>query len=122
MKEEEMGNVFPRYIDRPRLIAMVEIDEFFLFFGMIMLCLVLSFAFPNIDSLFVIIGSVVIGVAAAYALRKFKKNRPIGYTFQLLYRMGVISPTDDKKGLLKHSHLKKLGRVIPYGFTRTFYN
>jgi len=115
-------NVFPRFIDRPRLIGIFEMDEFFIVFGLIAATLVVSLVMPSIDSLYVMIGALTLGLSAGMGYKKFKEGRPTGYTMQKLYRSGLFSPNDDKKGLLLYSYLRKIGRVIPYGFTRVFYN
>jgi len=120
--EEDYNNVFPRFIDKPRLIGIFEMDEFFLSFGIMTATIVVSFAFPAVDSLIVMIIALSLGLGFAVMYKKFKENRPNGYTMQKLYRLGIFSPTDDKKGVLKYKYLKKLGRVIPYGFTRVFFN
>ena len=120
MEHEE--NVFPRYIDKPRLIGIFEIDEFFLAFGLMSAILAISLVFPNIESLYVMITAIITGVGSAVLYKKFKRGRPDGFTMQTFYRRGIFSPNDDKKGKLFHSYLSKIGRVIPYGFTRVFYS
>ena len=115
-------NVFPRFIDKPRLIGIFEMDEFFISFGLMAGTLLLSLAVPSIDSLVVMIAAITIGLTVGTLYKKFKANRPNGYTIQRLYRSGVFSPTDDKKGLIKYSYLRRIGRTIPYGFTRVFIN
>lgn len=119
MKEEQ--NIFPRYIDRPRLIGVFEMDEFFLAFILMTLILALSIAFPNFKSLYVMILSITTGVSSAVLYKKFKKGRPDGYTKQSLYRSGLFSPEDDKKAIFFYPYLKRI-RVIPYGFVTIFYN
>ena len=119
---QESENTFPRYIDKPRLIGIFEIDEFFLAFGLMTVILASSLALPNLDSMYVMLISIVSGIGSATIYKKFKKGRPDGYTMQKFYRKGLFSPYDDKKGRIIHRHLSKIGRVIPYGFTRVFYN
>lgn len=113
---------FPRYIDKPRLIGVFEVDEFALFFGIIVVMVAGSLAFPNLGSTSVMIGSMAIGGFSAYAYKKFKRNRPEGYTVQKLYRTGIFSPTDSKQAYIKYPYLRKIGRVIPYGFTKELLN
>jgi len=120
MQKEE--NNFPRYIDKPRLIGIFEIDEFFLAFGLMAAILASSLALPQLDSMYVMLIAISTGIGSAVGYKKFKKGRPDGYTMQKFYRKGLFSPYDDKKGQLIHKHLSKIGRVIPYGFTRVFYN
>lgn len=113
---------FPRFIDRPRLIGIFEIDEFFLAFFLMVLILATSLAFPKIGSLTVMVTAIVVGVGSAAFYSKFKKNRPDGFTIQKLYRAGIYSPGDDKKALILRPYLRKIGNVIPYGFTKELYN
>lgn len=119
---ENGSNFFPRYIDKPRLIGIFEMDEFFLAFGIMATILASSLAFPNVESLYVMLTAIASGITSATFYKKFKANRPDGYTMQVFYRKGIFSPYDDKKGQIMHKHLKKMGRAIPYGFTRVFYN
>lgn len=113
---------FPRFIDRPRLIGIFEIDEFFLAFFIMVTILASSLAFPQIESLTVMVTAITTGVGSAVFYSKFKKNRPDGFTLQKLYRAGVYSPGDDKKALILNPHLRNMGNVVPYGFTKELYN
>lgn len=122
MASENRDYFFPRFIDRPRLIGIFEIDEFFLAFFIMSSILASSLAFPNIGSLTVMISAIITGVGSAVAYSKFKKGRPDGYTIQKMYRAGFYSPGDDKKALILNPYLRKMGNVIPYGFTKELYN
>jgi len=122
MGKEYTNSFFPRFIDRPRLIGVFEIDEFFIAFGLMASILAVSLAFPDIGSLTVMISAIATGLSAAVAYRKFKRGRPDGYTIQKAYRSGLFSPGDDKKAYLTHTHLMRMTRIIPYGFTKEFYN
>lgn len=113
---------FPRFIDRPRLIGIFEIDEFFLAFFLMTAILALSLIFPSIGSLTVMLVAVIFGVGVAVLYSKFKKNRPDGFTLQRLYRAGMYSPSDDKKALLLRPYLRKMGNTVPYGFTKELIN
>jgi len=120
--EEDYSNVFPRSIDKPRLIGIFEMDEFFLSFGTMTTVLVVSLATPSINSLVIMITAIVLGLSSGILYKKFKENRPNGYSLQKLYRSGLFSPNDDKKGKLKYKYLRRLKQVVPFGFTRVFYN
>jgi hypothetical protein len=122
MAQENHQYFFPRFIDRPRLIGIFEIDEFFLAFFVMVTILASSLAFPDLGSLTVMVGAIVFGIGSAVVYSKFKKNRPDGYTIQKLYRAGIYSPGDDKKALLLNPYLRRMGPVIPYGFTKELYN
>jgi type IV conjugative transfer system protein TraL len=112
---------FPRYIDRPKLIGVFEIDEFMVAFGVIFFVITLSLAFPQIESLYVMVGSIVSGLSASAAYKKFKKNRPNGYTAHAAYKKGIYHPQDNKALYLKYPYLKKY-RVVPFGFTKELIN
>ncbi len=112
---------FPRFIDRPRLIGIFEIDEFLLGFGIIATIISLSLAFPKIGSLGVMITAIGSGLGAGYSYKKFKKSKPNGFTAHFLYKKGIYHPQDNKAAELRHSYLKK-NRVVPYGFTKELYN
>ena len=112
---------FPRFVDKPRLIGIFEMDEFFILFGTIGTVFALSLAFPMANSMFVMLFAIFSSVIIAYSYKKFKGSASDGYTFQKLYKMGVISPDDNFKDKIKYSYLRKIGRVIPYGFTKVFY-
>ncbi len=112
---------FPRFIDRPRLIGIFEFDEFVLTFGIIFAVITSSLAFPQFGSLAVMLGSVTLGVLAGFFYKKFKRNRPNGYTWHYLYKIGAYHPTDNKLAIQKYKYLKK-HKAIPYGFTKEFFN
>jgi len=112
---------FPRFIDRPRLIGIFEIDEFMLGFGIIAFIIALSLAFPKIGSLAVMLTAISSGIGAGYAYKKFKKNRPNGYTAHFFYKKGIYHPQDNKVQEIKHPYLKN-NRTVPYGFTKELYN
>ncbi len=112
---------FPRFIDRPRLIGIFEIDEFILGFGIIFLIITASLAFPKMGSLFVMLTAIGSGIGAGVAYKKFKRNRPNGYTAHLLYKKGIYHPQDNKAVLFKYPYLKNT-KTVPHGFTKELYN
>jgi len=112
---------FPRYIDKQRLVGVIEMDEFFAFFGITMGSMVLAYFTDPSSSGLLILGAVSLGLAAVYGLRKLKKNRPDGYTVHLLYKKGIIHPQDNKKDFIKSPYLKEI-KTVPYGFTKEFLN
>lgn len=121
--ENESTNIFPIYIDRPRLVGVFEMDEFFLAFFIMTGILAASLAFPNLGSLPVMIAAIASGLGSAIGFGKFKRSRPDGYTLQKLYRSGIFSPSDDKKALITHPYLRHMGKpIIPYGFTTVLYS
>jgi len=117
----QQRNFFPRYIDKPRLVGIVEIDEFFLFFGIAFASMVTALALPEGHTGSFILGSMFLGISAAYGLRKLKNNRADGYAIHLFYKKGIIHPSDNKTDELSHSYLKRM-RTVPYGFTKELKN
>jgi len=112
---------FPRFIDRPRLIGIFEIDEFMLGFGIIAGIITASLAFPTVGSLPVMLTAIGSGGGTGYAYKKFKQNRPNGYTPHFFYRKGIYHPQDNKAAILKYPYLNK-NRTVPFGFTKELYN
>lgn len=120
--KEAFQYFFPRYIDRPRLIGIFEFDEFVLSFLTMTTILALSLAVPQMSSLQVMILAIASGAGVGAFYKKFKKDMPDGYLIQKLYRLGIYSPGDDKKAYIKYPYLRKIKRVIPYGFTKVLIN
>ena len=117
------GHFFPKFIDRPTLIGIFEMDEFFVAFCVMVLILVGSFLFPDVGSLTVMLVSIASGLGLAVLYSKFKRNRPDGFTMQMLYRKGIFTPgVDDKQSYIHYPYLRKMGRVVPYGFTQTLFS
>ena len=122
MEKEDFQYFFPRYIDRPRLIGIFEFDEFILSFITMTAILTLSLALPQLSSLQVMIIAIASGGGVGAVYKKMKKNMPDGYLIQKLYRLGIYSPGDDKKAYIKYPYLKKIKKVVPYGFTKVLIN
>ena len=117
------GHFFPKFIDRPMLIGIFDMDEFFVAFCVMVLILVGSFLFPDVGSLTVMLVSIASGLGLAVLYSKFKRNRPDGFTMQMLYRKGIFTPgVDDKQSYIHYPYLRKMGRVVPYGFTQTLFS
>ena len=120
-KEPLQEGFFPRFIDRPRLIGIFEIDEFILGFAIIAGIIALSLAFPKIGSLAVMLTAIGTGLGSGYAYKKFKTSKPNGYTAHYFYKKGIYHPQDKKTEEIKNPYLKKY-RIVPYGFTKELYN
>jgi hypothetical protein len=119
---EDRQYFFPRFIDRPRLIGVFEIDEFFLAFFIMTAILATSLAFPSIGSLTVMLTAIGVGGGSAVIYSKFKKGRPDGFTLQKAYRAGLYSPGDDPKAYVLKPYLRHMGPVVPYGFSKELYS
>jgi hypothetical protein len=106
---------FFQYLDTPLMIFIFEADEFILGVSVYM-SLMIIFATLGI----VIKGGVLIyaltAIITMYGYMRFKKNKPNGYTFQRLYKLGIFEPRF--LGLLSINKKKqKAFKVLPYGFT-----
>ncbi|HIP33405.1 MAG TPA: type IV conjugative transfer system protein TraL [Bacteroidia bacterium] len=108
---------FPRYIDRPRLIGIFEVDEFMVVFGFIFVVIFGSLALPDLASGVVMPVSIIGGLVSGVIYKRFKRGRPNGYTMQLLYKKGIIHPEESPTKLVSHPYLK-YNRCVPYGFTK----
>ena len=108
---------FPRYIDRPRLIGIFEMDEFMVVFGFIFAVIFGSLAMPDLASGVVMPISIIGGLLAGVSYKRFKKGRPNGYTMQMLYKKGIFHPEESPTKLVSHPYLKN-NKCIPYGFTK----
>ena len=119
MNDEQ--NFFPRFIDRQRMVGVVEMDEFFTFFGVTFAGMIIALGLPEGHSGSFILGSMTLGMLSAWVLKKMKSTRAEGYTLHLFYRKGIIHPSDNKKDLITHEYLKDM-RSVPYGFTEELIN
>ena len=115
MSAEFSEGFFPRYIDRPRLIGVFEMDEFLVVFGTIFILIFSSLAAPQLDSVIVMVGAIVAGLTSGMTYKKFKNNRPNGYTMQLLYKKGIWHPESSPSRFLNHPYLKN-NKCVPFGF------
>jgi len=111
--------MFPRFLDKTRLIGILEIDEFFLAFSLMVAILGLSLTMPQLGSLTVMITAIVIGISSAVGYKKFKKNRPTGYTWHKSYRLGMYHPLDFKINKIVNTSDENL-LVVPFGFIKEF--
>lgn len=117
MANDFSDGFFPRYIDRPRLVGIFEMDEFMVVFGIILTVIFLSLAFPQVESLFVMLGAIISGLSSGVAYKKFKNNRPNGYTMQLLYKKGIWHPESSPSRYVTYPYLKN-NKCVPFGFTK----
>ena len=117
MQNRYPNGFFPRYIDRPRLIGIFEIDEFMVVFGIIFGVIFGSLAVPSLSSGVIMPIAIIGGMVGGFFYKKFKKNRPNGYTMQLLYKKGIWHPEESPTKLVSHPYLKD-NRCVPYGFTK----
>jgi len=118
---QEQYNFFPRFIDKPRLIGVFEMDEFMLVFGIVAGVIAASLATPQLSSLQVMTAALSLGIGSGIFYKKFKNSKPDGFTAHYFYRKGIYHPQDNKALELKYPYLKKI-RIVPYGFTKELIN
>ncbi len=108
---------FPRYIDRVRMVGILEMDEFFMVFIVLIIMLIVGFAIALNVALTMLIGLIIGGIVAA-TMRSIKRNYADGYIYHMLYRRGIYHPVKDDKALLaKHPVIaKKNIKLLPSGF------
>ena len=122
MNQDDFGEgFFPQYIDRARLIGVFEMDEFAIVFGLIFLIVAASLAFPSLGTVIVMPTAFFVGMLGGISFKKFKKNKPDGFTVQWLYKTGLLHPDEDPTRLVRHPYLAKL-RTVPYGFVKELVN
>lgn len=105
---------FFQHLDTPMMIFIFESDEFILGLFVYMFSLIVSAIMGIVISGGVLIYAVM-AILSMYAYMRFKKNKPNGYTFQRLYRMGLMEPRSyGIKALMTKK--QKSFKVLPYGF------
>jgi len=109
---------FYKYLDRPMLIFIIELDDLiigFLIFALQMItCMLLNVVIGGFMFVFLIVSCL-----SVYFWRKYKKVKPNGYIFQLLYRVGLLHPTSlfKQKSMRKKSKFK----IVPLSITKKMY-
>ena len=116
MSDKYGEGFFPRYIDRPRLIGVFEMDEFMVVFGLIAGIIAGSLAVPQVESLIVMVTAIITGLSSGIAYKKFKNGRPTGFTAHFLYKKGLYHPVGPQS-YISYPYLKD-NKGIPFGFTK----
>lgn len=118
MEYDEYNVKFFKYLDTPMMIVIFEADEFILgisvYLSLMLIATLLGIVLPGGVLLY-----AFMGMASMYAYIKYKKNKPNGYMFNKLYRLGIINARKfSYKRIL--SAKEKSFKVLPYGFLREF--
>jgi|SaaInlStandDraft_3_1057020.scaffolds.fasta_scaffold180776_1 hypothetical protein len=119
---KELADVpFPRYIDKPRMVGILEMDEAFLAVGFIVASVIIGFLF-RLDSTMMMMGGLFTGLLSAWLFHKFKIASPDGYTWHFVYRKGLYHPVIDNLARLKfRKDIKKHNlKIIPTGIVTVF--
>lgn len=113
---------FPRYVDRPKMIGIFEIDEATI--GLVPMVFTILFGFINeYESSIMLILGFVLWIITGMIVHKFKKNNPNGFMHHYAYRIGYYHPIlSNSKIKLKRKDIKKGAKIIPTGIVRTFIN
>lgn len=121
-EQNRYNSRFFKYIDNPPMVGLFEVDEFIVFMSLLIGQMMTDLLFGlNIDG-GILIYPVTAGMVALSYI-KYKKNKPKGYFFQKLYRLGIYEPrnwVDPKSmlGLKRQSKKYKNFKVLPYGFVK----
>lgn len=113
---------FPRYIDRPKMIGIFEIDEAAV--GLIPMVLTALYGFiKGYESSIMLALGFVLWIATGIIVHKFKANNPNGFVFHWFYRMGIYHPImSNAKIRLRRKDVRGGAKIIPTGIVRTFLN
>lgn len=117
---------FPRYIDRPRLFLMFEIDEVLWSLGVA--TVVAAFTFLSTMKPAVLIFTYILVVPLVFAIVKENKRRTelAGSVEYMLYAAGIVSnkPMSIEKMKVKWPELSRMDDCdfVPYGFEDEFYS
>ncbi|MGB0989261.1 MAG: hypothetical protein ACPGUI_00375 [Halarcobacter sp.] len=109
---------FFKYVDRPMLLFLVEVDDFlvgFLVFFILMLgSILLGITVGGLIFIYMILGGLT-----SYFYYKYKQSKPTGYTLQFLYKLGYYHPCDFK---VKPTSFTNKGdfKVVPTSLTKKF--
>lgn len=117
---------FPRYVDRPRLFLMFEIDEVLYSLGVGTIVGAVVF-FATMEPAYMIFVYVLVVPIVFSIVRENKKRTGLPGTFEyLLYAAGYGSnkPMSDDRMKVRWPELKRLGDAdfVPYGFEDEFYS
>lgn len=113
---------FPRYVDRPKMIGIFEIDEATI--GLVPMVITVLFGFVNeYESSIMLILGFVLWIITGLLVHKFKKNNPNGFMFHYAYRVGYYHPIlSNQKLKLNRKDIRDGAKIIPTGIVRTFIN
>jgi type IV conjugative transfer system protein TraL len=113
--------LFPRYLDRPKMIGVFEIDEAFVGMGIFMVIFFFGFFFMLDAGLTMGIGFIAM-FSTAYGVKKFKKSFPDNFIYHLVYKLGYFHPvTDNQKLKLTREDIKNGSKILPTGYIKHFF-
>ena len=116
MQDEDL-DFFPKYLDKPKLIGIFDMDEFMLIFLSVVIILTLSLA-TTINSIVSILGGLGFGFFNLFVYRKIKKKTANGFASHFLYLKGISNPQIVPKHIKMTKPYYKDVKLAPYGFNR----
>lgn len=111
---------FPRYIDKPKMVGIFEIDEVLLGLGTFMLVFFVGF-FTGTQSAIIMPLALVSLLVTAYIMQKYKTLYPDNFLFHLMYKKGFFHPVFNDMRLKKRYDIKNGAKIIPTGYVKYFY-
>ena len=111
---------FPRYIDRPKMIGIFEIDEVLVGLSSFMIVFLVGF-FTGAQSAIVMPLGLVFLFATSFMVKKYKKNYADNFLFHLIYKKGFYHPVLSDARLNKRLDIKNGSKIIPTGYAKYFY-
>lgn len=114
--------LFPRFIDRPKMIGIFEMDEAMI--GLIPMVLTVLIGFiKGYESSVILILGFLLWIITGVLVHKFKKNNPNGFMYHYVYRIGLYHPImSNAKLLLKRKDIRNGAKIIPTGIVKIFIN
>lgn len=118
--DEAIKVPFPRFIDRPKMIGIFEIDEASIGFIPMIIIVMIGFINSYESSIMLILGFVA-WIITGILIHKFKENNPNGYIYHYFYRAGLYHPVmSNIKIQQTRKDIKNGAKIIPTGIVRTF--
>lgn len=113
---------FPRYIDKPKMIGIFEMDEAML--GLVPLVVIMLIGFiKSYDSTIIMIIGFLLWFITGLVIHKFKENNPNGYMYHFFYRQGIYHPVmSNVKLQVMRKDIKDGSKIVPTGIVRVFVN
>lgn len=118
--ENKTAIQFPRYIDKPKMIGIFEIDEVMVGAGAFFTIFFLGFA-TSAEPVIIMPLGLLIMIVTSYTIKKYKVNYPDNFLFHLAYRKGYIHPVFNDTRLNKRFDIKNGAKILPTGYVVYFY-
>lgn len=118
--DEAIKVPFPRFIDRPKMIGIFEMDEAMIGIIPMILTILVGFIQGYESSIMLALG-FVLWIISGILIHKFKENNPNGYIYHYFYRSGLYHPVYSNIKLQQfRKDIKEGAKIVPTGIVRTF--